>query len=899
VAQSPRVTKRALASLTLGAVAATSLAVISTPTASAVESPDSTVFVNELHYDNGGADSNELIEVAGPAGTDLSGWSLVLYNGNNGAAYGTRTLSGVLPDSQGGYGALAFSYPADGIQNGAPDAVALVRGSTVVQLLSYEGAFTAVGGVAAGMTSTDIGVSEPGTTAAGSSLQLTGTGTTYGDFTWASEAAASPGSPNAGQTFGDGDGDGGGDPGPDPTGDCGDAATPIHDIQGSGTTFDPAHGGVQTVEAVVSSAMLGGIWVQEEAADADTDPETSEGMFVFLSGRAAPAEGSVVRVTGTVAEFGGKTQLSDVTALLDCGPAATPVEATDVTFPLDAPGDLERYEGMKVRLTDELVISEYFNFDRFGEVLVGLPPGGQDRFYTPTAITDPGVEAQALAEDYARRVITIDDRSTRSNPSTLPHPGNGEPFSLTNRFRGGDTITGITGVVDDAFDLYRLQPTEYGDYASKNPRPEAAPAVGGDIQVASFNVLNYFLTLDAGTNKCGPDVDQDCRGANDETERTRQRAKIVAAIGELDADVVGLMEMENTTGVEPAADLVAGLNEVAGAGTYDYVDTGVIGTDAIRLGFLYKPGSVQLAGDFDVLDSSVDPRFDDTKNRPMLTQTFDTVPAAGERSERFTVSVNHLKSKGSSCASVGDPDTGDGQANCAATRTAAAEAIVDHLAGDPTGSNDPDHLVIGDLNSYDHEDPIRALEDGGFIDQVKRFGGERAYGYVFDGQVGYLDHGLANASLSSQVTGTAEWHINSDEPDVLDYDTSFKPSAVDAIYAPDAYRSSDHDPVLVGLDLVSSALEVSVTPTKVVAGKTRPTVHVELTSPDGSVVDDGLVVVREGDRLLGALTPHDGEVRIPLGTFDEPGEVTLSVTYDGGSAPAGSQDVTFTVQPRK
>ncbi len=891
MAKPSRAHTRALTALTLGALAAGTLAL--SPLAAA--NPAGTGLVISEVYGGGGNSgapyTHDFVEIFNPTSStvQLAGTS-VAYFSSSGGPGGALDLTGQIPA-----GKHFLVQMAPGAGNGvalpAPDAtgtaamsasngrVDLLQGTTLLDRVGY-GTANAFEGTAAAPALTNS------TSAQRSPSSGTDTDQNRADFVTGAPTPVNSGAADP-------------DPDPEPTGDCGDAATPIHDIQGSGTAFDPAQGGVQTVEAVVSSAMLGGIWVQEEAADADTDPETSEGLFVFLSGQAAPAEGSVVRVTGTVEEFGGKTQLSDVTALLDCGPAATPVEATEVTFPLDAPGDLERYEGMKVQLTDELVISEYFNFDRFGEVLVGLPPGGQDRFYTPTAITEPGAEAQALAADYARRVITIDDRSTRSNPSTLPHPGNGEPFSLTNRFRGGDTITGITGVVDDAFDLYRLQPTEYGDYTSKNPRPESAPAVGGDIQVASFNVLNYFLTLDAGTNQCGPDVDQDCRGANDETERTRQRAKIVAAIGELDADVVGLMEMENTTGVEPAADLVAGLNAVAGAGTYDYVDTGVVGTDAIRLGFLYKPGSVQLAGDFDVLDSSVDPRFDDTKNRPMLTQTFDTVPAAGERSERFTVSVNHLKSKGSSCADVGDPDTGDGQANCAATRTAAAEAIVDHLAGDPTGSNDPDHLIIGDLNSYDHEDPIRALEDGGFIDQVKRFGGERAYGYVFDGQVGYLDHGLANASLSSQVTGTAEWHINSDEPDVLDYDTSFKPAAVDAIYAPDAYRSSDHDPVLVGLDLVSSALAVSVTPTKVVAGKTRPTVHVEVTSPDGSVVDDGLVVVREGDRLLGALTPHDGEVRIPLGTFDEPGEVTLSVTYDGGSAPAGSQDVTFTVQPGK
>ena len=874
---------RAVTALTLGALVAASLTLASS--ASAVPANDSTIFINEIHYDNDGVDADELVEIAGPAGTDLTGWSLVLYNGSGGATYGTLPLAGTIPDQQGGYGTVRVNGPAAGIQNGAPDGVALVDDGALVQFLSYEGNFAATAGPAAGQTSTDIGVAEGGTSTVGHSLQLTGTGTTYGDFDWSAPAEATPGAPNTGQTFGEDDGEP--DPDPNPIGECGDPATAIHDIQGTGTTFDPAFGGPRVIEGVVTSAMLGGVWVQEETADRDTDPVTSEGIFLFLAGRSAPAEGSVVRVAGTVTEFGDKTQLATVTALADCGASETPIVPTEVTFPVDEPGDLERFEGMLVELTDELVISEYFEYDRFGEVVLAKPVQG-DRIWTPTAVADPGAAANALTAEYARRTITVDDRSTQQNPSTIPHPGNGEPFSLDNRFRGGDTVTGIQGILDHAFARYRLQPTDYGQYAVQNPRPTTAPAVGGEVQVASFNVLNYFLTLDRDGNKCGPGLNQDCRGANDETELARQRAKIVAALAKLDADVVGLMEMENSTGVEPAADLVAGLNELRGAGTYDYIDTGVVGTDAIRLGFLYKPGAVKPVGGTAVLDSSVDPRFDDTRNRPMLTQTFDTVPSDEAATERFTVSVNHLKSKGSAC--TGDPDTGDGQGNCNETRTAAAEAIVDHLAGDPTNSGDPDHLVIGDLNSYDHEDPIAALEGGGFADQVKRFGGELAYGYVFDGQAGYLDHALANGSLAAQVTGTAEWHINADEPDILDYDTSFKPAPIDAINAPDAYRSSDHDPVLVGLDLVGSELSVKVTPKSIEAGRTRPVVEVEVRTSDGERIDDGLVSVYDGERLLGALAPDNGRVRIPLAPFTKPGTVTLTVRYSGGGSTSDAEE---------
>jgi hypothetical protein len=204
----------------------------------------------------------------------------------------------------------------------------------------------------------------------------------------------------------------------------------------------------------------------------------------------------------------------------------------------------------------------------------------------------------------------------------------------------------------------------------------------------------------------------------------------------------------------------------------------------------------------------VDPRFVDTKSRPALAQTFEEVGTGA----RFTVAVNHLKSKGSDCLDLGDADAGDGQGNCNRTRTLAAQALVDWLATDPTGSGDRDVLILGDLNSYAKEDPIDAVIAGAddalgsaddYTNLIARFQGTYAYSYVFDGQAGYLDHGLASATLNGQVTGAADWHINADEPDILDYDTSFKPPAQDALYEPNAFRSSDHDALVVGLDLLA------------------------------------------------------------------------------------------------
>ncbi len=160
------------------------------------------VFINEIHYDNTGTDAGEAIEIAGPAGTDLAGWSIVLYNGAGGAVYDTDALTGVIPNQCNGFGTIVLSYPANGIQNGAPDGIALVNPSNLaVQFLSYEGSFTAVGGAANGMTSTDIGVLEAGSDPVGNSLRLSGTGQFYEDFTWNAPAASTFGACNTGQTF--------------------------------------------------------------------------------------------------------------------------------------------------------------------------------------------------------------------------------------------------------------------------------------------------------------------------------------------------------------------------------------------------------------------------------------------------------------------------------------------------------------------------------------------------------------------------------------------------------------------------------------------------------------------------------------------------------------------------
>ncbi len=709
---------------------------------------------------------------------------------------------------------------------------------------------------------------------------------------------------------------------------CDQAFTPIYDIQGSGASV-PTPGNVTTEGVVVgdfqTSAGVQGFFIQDPTGDANT--ATSDGIFVFTGTTDNTVNaGDYVRVEGYARERFNQTTLNGSNSntaivpaanIINCGTGS--VSAVDVTMPFASTTFPEQYEGMLVRFPQTLVIAEYFNYDQFGEIVLALPLTGEDRPYTGTAIDEPGAPALARIAANAVRRITLDDNQGGSNPATLRHP-NGNPFSLANMFRGGDHVANATGVLGYEFNLYRVFPTAPADYTAVNSRPASPEDVGGSLTVAAMNTLNFFITGDYPSNdpldnKCGPSQTLECRGhdADQPTEFTRQRDKLLEALAGINADVIGLNEIENTPGVSPLGDpvngVVAGLNDMLGAGTYAFIDTGVIGTDAIRVGLIYKPGSVTPVGSFQTLDSNDDPRFLDGRNRPALAQTFEEVGTGA----RFTVVVNHLKSKGSACT-PDDPDLGDGQGNCNQTRLAAAQALVDWLATDPTGSGDPDFLIMGDLNSYAMEDPIDAIKLGSddtantsddYVNLIAQFQGTYAYSYTFDGQAGYLDHALAINSLASQVTGAAEWHINSDESDAVDYDTTFKPPTQEALYEDNPYRSSDHDPVIIGLDLTPPP------------DTTAPTVTINQASgqvdPTGSSPINFTVVFSEpvigfatGDVTLsgtaGATTatvtevaPMDGTTyNVAVSGMTNDGTVIASVSASVADDAAGNDNVAST-----
>ena len=781
--------------------------------------------INELDYDQPGTDAAEFLEIknTGTAAANLAAYRVQLVNGSNDTVYQTIDLpdvtlaagdyfvvcadAGATPNCD-----LDVSPDSNLVQNGAPDAAALLLNGVVVDTLSYEGD---VPGYSEGTGATADSGSTP---FVGLSRSPDGVDTddNSADF---SLRCVTPGGANSDADSDCPDPNGGGGGGE--VGQCGDAATLVSEVQGGGAT-SPLAGQTVIVEGVVVGDFqddddgpfsdLGGFHLQEEVTDFDASDDTSEGVFVFAGGTALAdvQVGQTVRVQGTVGEYetsgSSQTQLTNP-SVLTCGEGVVPAPV-DITLPVPSRDFLERYEGMLVRFPQDLVISEYFNFDRFGELVLAQPLPGEDRLYQPTAVAEPySTEAAArdAYNDLAR--ITLDDGRSSQNPDPARHP-NGNVFDLTNRFRGGDLVQNATGVLDNTFGRYRVQPTQGAAYSSVNPRPQQPDAVGGSLKVASFNVLNYFNG--DGTGGGFPTS----RGADDPGEFQRQEAKIVSAIIGTGADIVGLIEIENDPEGETSAldDLTEALNAAAGAGTYDYVRTGVIGSDEIRVALVFKPAAVTPVGDYAVLDASDDPRFRDDRNRPALAQTFRENASSGV----FTAVVNHFKSKGSGCG-AGDDDPVQG--NCNETRRLAAEALADWLAGDPTGSNDPDVLIIGDLNAYDKEDPVDALREGAddalgtrddYTDLELTFEGELAYSYLFDGQFGYLDYALASQPLVPQVTGATTWHINADEPDILDYDTTFKKDAQDALFEPNPFRASDHDPVIVGLKLTPSDTEAPV-----------------------------------------------------------------------------------------
>ncbi|MCX6597979.1 MAG: ExeM/NucH family extracellular endonuclease [Acidobacteria bacterium] len=646
---------------------------------------------------------------------------------------------------------------------------------------------------------------------------------------------------------------------PLPSLSCADTSqSTIGSIQGSGVTSTMV-GQIKVIRGVVvgsyqGAGKLNGFYVQDAG---DANPATSDGIFIDEAvggSKGTVSAGQVVLLKGTVAETFKQTVINNVTEMITCGTGT--VTPTDITFPAAAPTDdqvtttnqgaLEQYEGMLVRFPQQLRVTDNYDLGRFGELSLAFVPNYGDgvtytRLMAGSQVAAPGAAANAASLLNAKSRILLDDGSNTTYGALAPnanYPLDGGGLSFTNTLRLGDrpnvnaegTYTPIVGVLGYGFNTYRLQPVASNPITfgpSDNPRPTTVPNVGGRVKVASANILNYFTTYNS-------------RGANNAAEFQRQRDKIITAFKAMDPAVIAISELENNT-TTAINDLVFdSVNSFGNSlntgnpGKWAYINTGVVGTDQIRVGFIYQPALVEPVGLYKVLNNTVDPRALDTRNRPAIAQTFKLLTGAKPGLQHFTVVANHFKSKGSACSSSSpvDPDLGDGQDNCNLSRVSMARAILDWLAtnptADPTPAADRRFLIVGDLNAHLKEDPLSALTSTSFSkaatgsfpafpasplavykDLVSTLGDKAGYSYLFSGESGALDHALANPALFRLVTGVAEWHINADEPVVLDYNSDYdgngnssakSAAQLAAWYSAGAFRTSDHDPLLVGFN---------------------------------------------------------------------------------------------------
>ena len=457
--------------------------------------------------------------------------------------------------------------------------------------------------------------------------------------------------------------------------------------------------------------------------------------------------------------------------------------------------DWESMVGKEISITGELQVVDNFNLARYGEVKVA-----RNRLYVPTNQIDPNDadpnrtsfeggnnvsninKAQKVNEE---AVIVLDDGLDKQNvfPPKL-FPGLGKSYPTV---RVGSVLNGVSGKVVKKRNKILLIPNLPLKWTPA-PRP-ARPDVGdADVTVASFNVLNYFSTIDNGRNEA--------RGADSKSELNRQEDKLVSALIALKADVIGVMEIENN--LEAEQQLVAALNKKVGKDVFQGCGlpagfgSAPGGKNAIRVSLIYRNDRVSPVGEVAMIS---DDAFDGA--RTPLAQTFKS--KTGD--EPFTVIVNHFKSKGGSKqANKANKDKGDGQGGYNAARRAQALAICKYIESQTRGTQQPRVLVIGDLNAYAQEDPIDLMRAKGLVDLEEqassRAADSREYSYIYYGQCGALDHALATAALAKDITGIATWHINADEPRFLDYNQEYNPKS---LFQTGPFRSSDHDPVIIGI----------------------------------------------------------------------------------------------------
>lgn len=727
--------------------------------------PNPSVFVNELHYDNTGADTGEFVEIAGPAGTALSGWQLVLYNGNGGAPYRTIDLNGVIPDQQNGFGVLSF-FEA-GIQNGSPDGLALVDSDgSVIQFLSYEGSFTAMGGPADGLESVDIGASEPGSTPVGNSLQLSGTGLLFSDFVFGGPNANSAGAININQTFS----------APLPP-----QIVSIFNIQGAGHISPFVDAIVQT-SGVVTAIANNGFYLQDPVGD--FDQATSDALFVFTNSRPDVTILDELTVIGTVTEFqpgGSSSGNLTITEIINPvfertgqafalppainiggnGGVRPPVSVIDNDqFTIFDPAEdgidfYETLEGMRVTVVGGVTTGPT---NDFGELWVRIRN-------TPSVNAAGGVTVSE--NDFNPERIQVDDTLFRASGAQTPI------------LDTGAQLEDVKGVVSYSFGNYEVLAEAAPVVAQDSlTTPEATPIVGtvDQLTIASFNVEN----LDA----------------NDDQARFDAIGAII--VNNLNSpDIIALQEIQDNNGpvndgVVDADETYARLIETVsatGGPTYAFTDISPLNNEDggqpggnIRVGYLYQPARVVLNGTKGGSQSptfvisgahgptlSANPGRIDPLNVAFTNSRKPLVADFTFNGENVFVINNHFTSRGGS-----DPLFGATQPPIAANdqrRIDQATVVRDFVRQIQAIDRRANIVVLGDFNAFQFEDTLTSIEDDrSLFNLTRRLSRTDQYTFNFQGNAQALDHILVSPTFSPRPQADVV-HVNADfSNQVTDHD---------------------------------------------------------------------------------------------------------------------------------
>jgi predicted extracellular nuclease len=725
-------------------------------------SAQTTVYINEIHYDNTGTDTGEAVEIAGPAGTSLGGWRIIRYNSNDGRAYDqppadppeAETLSGTIPELACGWGVVVVAYQSNGLQNGTPDGdgIALVdRSNQVIQLLSYQGTFTAADGPAAGMVSTNIGVAESSDTPVGHSLQLGGEGRSYEDFNWRSAAPQTFGGINREQTLSG----------------CTSRGSEIWEIQGHGLSSPLLGQRVTTTGNTVTAVAGDGFFMQTPAARTDADPETSDGIFVYTGAAPAVAAGNQVDVTGDVVEYYDLTELgsSQVTIAGTSSGLPAPVQLDALTPSPAQPRpavEMERLEGMLVHIAAGVVSGAS---DSYGDACI---VAGPVRAFREAGIAYPGLAGLPVWDGNPERF--------ELDPDAL---------GLPDLVLAAGTRLTATGVIAEAWGAYQLWPTRLEVETPELPRPVRARRPD-EWTIATQNLQWLFDDIDDGNGEV----------VVASAEYSARRASLALHIREVlgAPDLLAVQEVESEQVLSDLADTIAAADP-----ELHYTPLLIEGNDinGIDVGFLVRDtveviATTQIAADTQISTGGGYWLYD----RPPL------VLEAALLSSGMTVTVINLHLR----SLIGIESNDDGEW-VRRKRFEQAEWLAGWLQ--QRQSDDPvEHLVvIGDLNAFHFSDgyvdvlgqitgrpdPAGAMLTGTvkvdppLTNQVLVLPPEERYSWVEDCNAEAIDHVLTSQNLTGLVTGIAYTRGNADLP------------ADTAPEAGSALRSSDHDGLVLYL----------------------------------------------------------------------------------------------------